>query len=64
MYYETINMILTSTEGIIMLLLFINLPTLKHILGIKKKKKKFNNNDSRAIIEIRDIQEIVKTFDD
>jgi len=62
--YEIINMILISTEGIIMLLLFINLPTLKHILGIKKKKKKFNNNDSRAIIEIRDIQEIVKTFDD
>jgi hypothetical protein len=64
--YEIINMILISTEGIIMLLLFINLPTLKHILGIKKKKKKFNNNinESRAIIEIRDIQEIVKTFDD
>ena len=62
--YEILNMILTSTEGIIMLLLFINLPSLKHILGMKKKKKKFNNNESRSIIEIRDIQEIVKTYDD
>ena len=63
-YYETINMLLISTEGIFMLLLFINLPSLKHILGIKKKKKKFNNNDNRTMIEIRDIKEIVKTFDD
>jgi hypothetical protein len=31
---------------------------------MKKKKKKFNNNESRSIIEIRDIQEIVKTYDD